>query len=71
MFLVSGMIGKDVVEKMLYDNGIYDVCVISILGMLIDYYNLVNKMVNFSEGVYGSNSVVVVVVVVYECGYVV
>lgn len=56
MPLASGMTGKDVAEKMLHDNGIYDVRVTSTPGMLTDHYNPANKTVNLSEGVYGSNS---------------
>lgn len=54
MPLASGMTGKDVAEKMLHDNGIYDVRVTSTPGMLTDHYNPANKTVNLSEGVYGS-----------------
>ena len=35
----NGMTGKDVAEKMLHDNGIYDVKVISTPGHLTDHYN--------------------------------
>ena len=52
MPLASGMTGKDVAEKMLHDNGIYDVRVTSTPGMLTDHYNPANKTVNLSEGVY-------------------
>ena len=57
MPLSNGMTGKEVAEKMLHDNGIYDVRVTSTPGMLTDHYNPANKTVNLSEGVYGSNSV--------------
>lgn len=50
MPLASGMTGKDVAEKMLHDNGIYDVRVTSTPGMLTDHYNPANKTVNLSEG---------------------
>ena len=64
-----GMTGKDVAEKMLRDHGIYDVQVISTAGQLTDHYNPVNKTVNLSEGVYGSNSVAAVAVAAHECGH--
>lgn len=51
------MTGRDVAEKMLRDNGIYDVRVISTPGMLTDHYNPANKTVNLSEDVYGTCSV--------------
>lgn len=50
MPLASGTTGKDVAEKMLHDNGIYDVRVTSTPGMLTDHYNPANKTVNLSEG---------------------
>ena len=52
MPLSNGMTGRDVAEKMLHDNGIYDVRVTSTPGSLTDHYNPVNKTVNLSEGVY-------------------
>lgn len=67
--LDSGMTGRDVAEKMLHDNGIYDVKVISTNGMLTDHYNPANKTVNLSEGVYGSNSVAAAAVAAHECGH--
>ena len=66
MPLASGMTGKDVAEKMLHDNGIYDVRVTSTPGMLTDHYNPANKTVNLSEGVYGSNSVAAAAVAAHE-----
>ncbi len=67
--LDSGMTGRDVAEKMLHDNGIYDVKVISTQGMLTDHYNPANKTVNLSEGVYASNSVAAAAVAAHECGH--
>jgi Zn-dependent membrane protease YugP len=67
--LDSGMTGRDVAEKMLHDNGIYDVKIISTGGMLTDHYNPLNKTVNLSEGVYGSNSVAAAAVAAHECGH--
>ena len=67
--LMNGMTGKDVAEKMLRDNGIYDVKVISTSGMLTDHYNPANKTVNLSEGVYGSNSIAAAAVAAHECGH--
>lgn len=67
--LDSGMTGRDVALKMLHDNGIYDVEVISTKGMLTDHYNPSNKTVNLSESVYGSNSVAAAAVAAHECGH--
>ena len=65
----NGMTGKDVAEKMLRDNGIYDVTVISTTGHLTDHYNPATKTVNLSENVYGSNSVAAAAVAAHECGH--
>jgi len=65
----NGMTGRDIAEKMLRDNGIYDVKVISAPGQLTDHYNPVNKTVNLSEGVYESCSVAAAAVAAHECGH--
>lgn len=65
----NGMTGRDVAEKMLQDNGIYDVKVISTAGQLTDHYNPLTKTVNLSEGVYGSCSVAAAAVAAHECGH--
>lgn len=65
----NGMTGREVAEKMLRDNGIYDVQVVSTSGMLTDHYNPMNKTVNLSEGVYGSQSVAAAAVAAHECGH--
>lgn len=67
--LRNGMTGKDVAEKMLHDNGIYDVKVISVAGQLTDHYNPANKTVNLSEPVFASNSVAAAAVAAHECGH--
>lgn len=67
--LSNGMTGREVAEKMLRDNGIYDVRVISTPGMLTDHYNPSNKTVNLSEGVYSSCSVAAAAVAAHECGH--
>lgn len=64
-----GLTGREVAEKMLRDNGIYDVKVISTSGMLTDHYNPANKTVNLSEGVYASNSIAAAAVAAHECGH--
>ena len=67
--IASGMTGAQVAEKMLRDNGIYDVRVTSIPGQLTDHYNPTDKTVNLSEGVYGSCSVAAAAVAAHECGH--
>lgn len=65
----GGLTGREIAEKMLRDNGIYDVKVISVNGQLTDHYNPTNKTINLSEGVYGSNSVSAAAVAAHECGH--
>lgn len=67
--LRNGMTGRDVAEKMLHDNGIYDVQIISVRGQLTDHYNPANKTINLSEPVYGSNSVAAAAVAAHETGH--
>ena len=69
MALRNGMIGKQVAEKMLHDNGIYDVQIISVRGQLTDHYNPMNKTINLSEPVYGSHSVAAAAVAAHETGH--
>lgn len=61
--------GKEVAEKMLRDNGIYDVKVTSVRGHLTDHYNPTDKTVNLSESVYNSASVAAAAVAAHECGH--
>lgn len=65
----GGITGKEVAEKMLRDNGIYDVQVTSTPGHLTDHYNPQNKTVNLSESVYNSNSIAAAAVAAHECGH--
>lgn len=48
----SGLSGKAIAEKMLADNEIHDVKVVSVQGFLSDDYNPGNKTVNLSPDVY-------------------
>ena len=61
--------GKEVAEKILRDNGIYDVQVVSTTGHLTDHYDPRTKTVNLSESVYNSNSVAAAAVAAHECGH--
>ena len=65
----SGLSGKEIAEKMLRDNGIYDVAVISVDGFLSDHYNPLNKTVNLSPDVYAGTTVSAAAVAAHECGH--
>ncbi len=67
--LRNGMSGAEIAEKMLADNGIRDVKVISTPGMLTDHYNPANKTVNLSEGVYNQRNAAAAAVAAHECGH--
>ena len=67
--LDSNLSGKEVAEKMLHDNGIYDVKVLPSRGQLSDHYNPANKTVNLSENVYHGRNVAAAAVAAHECGH--
>ena len=67
--LGNGMTGRDVAEKMLHANGIYDVKVTCIDGRLTDHYNPADHTVNLSREVYSSSSVAAAAVAAHECGH--
>jgi len=67
--LRNGMSGKEVAEKMLRDNNINDVKVISVPGQLTDHYNPADKTVNLSEGVYMQRNAAAAAVAAHECGH--
>ena len=69
MQLQNGMSGKEIAEKMLADNGIYDVKVISVEGQLTDHYNPADKTVNLSESVYNQRNAAAAAVAAHECGH--
>ena len=68
--LPSGLTGAEVAERMLHENGIYDVQVVSIAGRLTDHYNPQTKTVNLSREVYSGRSVAAAAVAAHECGHV-
>ena len=63
------MTGREVAEKMLRDNDIYDVKVTCISGQLTDHYNPAAKTVNLSEDVYRGANVAAAAVAAHECGH--
>ena len=65
----SRMSGKEIAEKMLKQNGIYDVQVISVDGFLSDHYNPLNKTVNLSPDVYEGRNIAAAAVAAHECGH--
>ncbi|OED38085.1 hypothetical protein AB832_04765, partial [Flavobacteriaceae bacterium (ex Bugula neritina AB1)] len=69
LYLKNGMSGAEIAQKMLHDNGIYDVQVVSTPGMLTDHYNPRNKTVNLSEGVYNQRNAAAAAVAAHECGH--
>ena len=67
--LANGLSGREIAEKMLRENGIYDVKVTSVQGFLSDHYNPANKTVNLSPDVYAGTSVAAAAVAAHECGH--
>jgi Zn-dependent membrane protease YugP len=65
----NGYTGRDIAEKMLRDNGIYDVQVISVDGQLTDHYNPESKTVNLSQEVYFKSNISAAAVASHECGH--
>lgn len=61
--------GREVAEKMLRDNGITDVQVISTPGHLTDHYDPRTKTINLSDTVYHSATVAAAAVAAHECGH--
>lgn len=69
LHLRNGMSGAEIAEKMLADNGIRDVKVISVRGQLTDHYNPRNKTVNLSEVVYSQRNAAAAAVAAHEVGH--
>jgi uncharacterized protein len=67
--LQNGLSGKEIAEKMLHDNNIFDVKIISTPGKLTDHYNPVNKTVNLSEAVYNQRNASAAAVASHEVGH--
>ncbi|NLN31878.1 MAG: zinc metallopeptidase [Bacteroidales bacterium] len=65
----SGMTGREIAEKMLHDNGIFDVSVVSVPGQLTDHYNPEKKTINLSRDVYASKSIAAAAVAAHETGH--
>lgn len=67
--LQNEMTGRQIAERMLHDNGIYDVKVVSVNGFLSDHYNPMNKTVNLSPEVYNGANAAAAAVAAHECGH--
>lgn len=67
--LRNGMSGAEIAEKMLADNGIFNVKVISTPGRLTDHYNPKDKTVNLSESVYNQRNIAAAAVAAHEVGH--
>ena len=67
--LSARLTGKEVAEKMLRENGIYDVKVVSVEGFLSDHYNPMNKTINLSPEVYNNYSVASAAIAAHETGH--
>lgn len=65
----NGLTGKEVAERMLHSNGIYNVQVISVDGQLTDHYNPQDKTVNLSPDVFYKSNVSAAAVAAHECGH--
>jgi Zn-dependent membrane protease YugP len=65
----GGLSGREIAEKMLRDNGIYDVVVESVQGQLTDHYNPDKKTINLSQEVYNSRSIAAAAVAAHETGH--
>ncbi|MEO8962445.1 MAG: zinc metallopeptidase [Ginsengibacter sp.] len=65
----SGLSGKEIAEKMLHDNGIHDVKVVSVQGFLSDHYDPIKKTVNLSPDVYSGKNISAAAVAAHECGH--
>ncbi len=67
--LSAQLTGKEVAEKMLRENGIYDVKVVSVEGFLTDHYNPLTKTINLSPDVYNNYSIAAAAVAAHETGH--
>ena len=66
---ISGLSGKEIAEKMLTDNGISDVKVVSVPGKLTDHYNPTDRTINLSPDVYQGRHVSAAAIAAHECGH--
>lgn len=67
--LSNHLTGAEIAQRMLSENGIHDVKVVSTEGELTDHYNPETKTVNLSHDVYYGRSVIAAAVAAHECGH--
>lgn len=67
---ISHMTGYDTASRLLRANGINDISIGRVRGMLSDHYHPTKKIVNLSDSVYGNDSVAAVAVAAHEIGHV-
>ncbi|MEQ9187948.1 MAG: zinc metallopeptidase [Cryomorphaceae bacterium] len=65
----SGLSGAEIAEKMLRDNSIHDVKVLSVEGELTDHYNPKSKTINLSRAVFHGRNVAAAAVAAHETGH--
>ena len=65
----TGMTGAEAAERILHQNGIYDVGIEHISGNLTDHYDPRSKMLRLSDATYSSTSVAAIGVAAHECGH--
>ncbi len=64
-----GVTAGEVARKILNNAGLSDIPINAIPGQLTDHYNPVNRSLNLSESVYGSDSVAAIGVAAHEAGH--
>jgi Zn-dependent membrane protease YugP len=69
VLLDNGMSGREVAERMLRDNGIMDVKIVSVEGQLTDHYNPADRTINLSTDVYSGRNISAAAVAAHECGH--
>jgi Zn-dependent membrane protease YugP len=67
--LASNLSGAEIAQKMLRDNNVFDVKVMSTEGMLTDHYNPETKTVNLSHDVYYGRNAAAAAIAAHECGH--
>ncbi len=65
----SGLSGQEIAQRMLKENGIYDVQVTMSQGFLSDHYNPVTKTIALSPDIYQGRNVAAAAVASHECGH--
>ena len=65
----SGLTGAQAAKRILEAEGIYNVTIEPIAGMLSDHYDPTHKVLRLSSQVYGSNSIAALGVAAHEAGH--